>query len=136
VKSLRLKELRIYDDKGVDRVVISGHVPEPLYQGKPDHTSSRAMAGILIYDGDATERGGYGTYDGYANAMLSLDNAKREMVLLMLAEPEGGPFLQGKDGKASIRMGVDGEPFLTLKDDKGVILAKPENNPWVTREAR
>lgn len=28
--SLRVKELRIYDDKGVDRVVIAGALPDPF----------------------------------------------------------------------------------------------------------
>ncbi len=133
--SLRVRELRVYDAKGVDRVVISGHLPQPTLDGKPHYTKPRSMAGMLIYDESATERGGYGTADGYANAMLTLD-AKGRQVMLMMAEPDGGPFFRQWDGASSVTLGVSDAPFITLKDGPQVVFAKPEANPWVTRSMR
>ena len=136
-KSLRLKELRIYDDKGVDRVVIAGRLPPALYNGKPRPAPPRPISGILIYDGSGTERGGYATADGYANAMLTLD-AKDNQVFLLLAEPGGNAFFRQWQGKGSVTMDVnsDGKPSLTIKDSKDVVFAKPENNEWTTRDLR
>jgi hypothetical protein len=136
-KSLRLRELRIYDDKGVDRVVISGRLPQALLNGKASNFRPRSMAGMLIYDESGTERGGYGTMDGYANALLTLDG-KENQVFLLLAEPEGSPFFMQHDGKGFVFMGVgtDGKPFLTLREGKDVVFAKPENNTWATGQLR
>ena len=135
-KSLRLRELRIYDDNGVDRVVISGHLPQVLVNGKPRNFRPRSMAGMLIYDGSDTERGGYGTMDGYANALLTLDG-KVNQVFLLLAEPQGSPFFMQHDGNGFVFMGVgDGRPFVTLREGKNVVFAKPENNTWTTAQLR
>lgn len=133
--SLRVRELRVYDDNGVDRVVISGHLPQPLVDGKPHYTRPRSMAGVLIYDASATERGGYGTSDGYANAMLTLD-AKGRQVMLLLAEPGGAPFFRQWDGNGSVTLGVGDAPFITLKDGQQIVFARPEGNPWVSQAMR
>jgi hypothetical protein len=90
VKSLRLEKLSIYDSNGVDRVVLAGDLPQAKFHGKACG-AERHMGGILIYDQSGTERGGYGTEDGYANALLTLDG-ERHQVMLMLAEPVGTPF--------------------------------------------
>jgi len=136
-KSLRVRELTVYDENGVDRVVISGRLPQARVDGKiVDRGVARSMAGLLIYDGSGTERGGYVTANGYANALLTLD-AKGHQTFLLLAEPAGGSLLRQWDGNSSVTMGVfDDKPFLTVKEGEDVILAKPENNPWVSRELR
>jgi hypothetical protein len=133
--SLRVKELRVYDDKGVDRVVIAGDLPQALYKGKPMKGPPRSMAGMLIIDETSTERGGYGTANGYANAMFTLD-AQGEQVFLMLAEPDGGPFFRAWKGDKSVTFGASEEPFLTLRSGKDVVFAKPEDNAWTTRDMR
>ncbi|MGH8200946.1 MAG: hypothetical protein ACREVO_11380 [Steroidobacteraceae bacterium] len=104
--------------------------------GKPRNFRPRSMAGLLIYDGSGTERGGYGTMDGYANALLTLDGEENQ-VFPLLAEPQGSPFFMQHDGKGFVFMGVgNGKPFLTLRDGKDVVFAKPENNTWTTRQLR
>ncbi len=133
--SLRVKELRVYDDKGVDRVVIAGALPDPLFKGKPMKAPHREMAGMLIFDQTNTERGGYGTTNGYANAMLTLDAQGRQEFLL-LAEPEGGPFFRAWNGKASVTLGAYDDPFITLMNGKDVVFAKPEDNMWTKRGVR
>jgi hypothetical protein len=131
-RTLRVKELRVYDDKGVDRVVIAGRLPQAMLDGKPHYTRIREMGGMLIYDGSGTERGGYGTMDGYANAILTLD-AKDHQVFLALAEPPGGFFMRGWEGPGSVTMGAAGKPFLTLMNGKDVVFAAPKDNPWTRR---
>jgi hypothetical protein len=130
--TLRVKELRVYDDKGVDRVVIAGRLPQAMLDGKPHYTRARQMAGMLIYDGSGTERGGYGTMDGYANALLTLD-AKGHQVFLALAEPPGGFVMRQWEGQGSVTMGAAGKSFLTLMNGKDVVFAAPKDNPWTTR---
>ena len=135
-KTLRVKEIRVYDDKGVDRVVLAGNLPQVTLNGKPRNFKPRDMGGMLIYDGSGTERGGYGTMDGYANAMLSLDSGPEEQgkqVMLLLAEPGGGAFFRQWDGTGSVTMGVSEKPFLTVMDGKDVVFAKPEDNAWTKR---
>lgn len=140
--SLRLRQLTIYDENGVDRVIISGQLPQARFNGRTVHPRTpRSMAGVLIYDASGTERGGYGTMNGYANALLTLD-APGHQTFLLLAEPVGGSFLRQWDGNASVTMGVDNgtsgpfKPFITLKDGKTVVFAQPQNNPWVSRDFR
>ncbi|MFT4074068.1 MAG: hypothetical protein QM647_00960 [Asticcacaulis sp.] len=139
VKSLRVKELRVYDDKGVDRVVIAGNLPPATLNGKIRKAAPRPMGGILIYDASGTERGGYATADGYANAMLTLDSgpeADGRQVMLLLAEPGGGAFFRQWYGTGSVTMGVNDKPFLTVMDGKDVVFAKPEDNVWTKRGPR
>lgn len=130
--SLRVRELRVYDDKGIDRVVIGGNLPQAILDGKPMKSPHRSMAGILIYDGTGTERGGYGTFDGYANAVMTLD-AHGHQAMLLMAEPDGGAFFRQWEGTSSVTMGAYDKPFLTVMDGKDVVFAKPEDNEWTKR---
>jgi len=86
----------------------------------------------LIFDETNTERGGYGTMNGYANAIMTLDNQGHQ-VFLMLAEPEGGPFFRAWNGKSSVTLGAYDEPYFTMMNGKNVVFAKPEGNMWTTR---
>jgi len=90
------------------------------------------MAGILIYDGSGTERGGYGTADGYANALLTLD-AKDRQEFLLLAEPGGSALFREWNGDNSVTLAADDKPSVTLKAGKNLIFAMPRDNDWVTR---
>jgi hypothetical protein len=86
-KSLTLKSLTIVDDKGTERVVISGSIPEPIILGKRMNTGRKA-GGILLYDEEGNERSGYITADGYPNVLFTLDSLSRQQTLFM-TEPQG-----------------------------------------------
>ena len=59
-QSLRVRRLAIVDKNGIERVVISAPVPEPMINGSRGKRDE-PMSGILIYDPKGNERGGYGT---------------------------------------------------------------------------
>ncbi|MGF1463809.1 MAG: hypothetical protein ACFB2Z_11740 [Maricaulaceae bacterium] len=131
---LRLEELRLVDKNGVDRVIIAGDLPEPSINGELRQTG-RSMAGILMFDETNTERSGYGTMNGYANALITLD-AQGHQTFMLLAEPGGGSFFRQWEGDASVTLGVTDAPFVTLMDGEQVVFAEPPDNEWTTRGLR
>ena len=89
---LRVRGLVVADTNGVGRVVIGSHIdPDPMLQGKR-YGSGREMSGIMLYDGDGNERGGYMTGDWYGNMYLTLDDLGGQRAML-LVEPQGAASL-------------------------------------------
>jgi hypothetical protein len=130
--SLVLKRLDIVDQHGVSRVILAAPVPEPMELGKQHHRDG-PVSGVIIADATGTERGGYVTGDGYANAMLTLDSQGPQTVLL-LAEPTGNTFFRiwKRENEAvtgSLTMGVSDSPFFNEKKDGRLVFSAPTNNP-------
>jgi hypothetical protein len=97
--------------------------------GKQQNKPRGILSGILIYDATGTERGGYVTVDGYANAFLTLDAQGFQSVLL-LAEPNGSTFFQVRNkDKGSLTMGVSDNPFLNVKQNGKPVFVTPADNP-------
>lgn len=111
---LRVRQLTVVDDRGVERVRLGAPLPEPLILGKRIHRGG-AVSGVMIYDAEGNERGGYVTSDGYPNAFLTLDGLDSQHVLL-ICEPQGSPaLLMWDDKKGAVRLQVDeGEGQLRL----------------------
>ena len=85
---LRVRGIVVADTNGVGRVVIGSHVdPNPMLQGKR-YKGGREMSGIMLYDGDGNERGGYMTGDWYGNMYITLDDLGGQRAML-LVEPQG-----------------------------------------------
>ena len=84
---LEVRELRVVDSGGVERVRIAGNLPDPIIQGKRVPRQG-AIAGVLIFDADGDERGGYVTNQN-GDAFLSLD-AKAFQQTLFIANRNGG----------------------------------------------
>jgi hypothetical protein len=124
---LRVRELVVVDERGTERVVIAAPLPDPMIMGKRTSRGG-TLSGIVIADATGTERGGYATGDGYANAIFTLDGQGRQTVLL-LAEPDGSTMFRIWNGdKGSLTMGVEDTTFLNLKQNgKAVFLAPPDN---------
>ena len=53
---LTVKRLAVVDEKGVERVVISAPLPEPIINGKRGKRDS-PVSGVMIYDPKGNERG-------------------------------------------------------------------------------
>jgi len=84
---LEVRELRVMDSRGIERVKIAGNLPDPIIQGKRVPRQG-AVAGVLIFDEDGDERGGYVTNQN-GDAFLSLD-AKSYQQTLFIANRNGG----------------------------------------------
>src|SRR5271154_6041389 len=91
-QKLRVRELAVVDERGTERVLIAAPLPDPMIAGTR-HKRDGAVSGMIIADATGTERGGYGTADGYANVLLPLD-AQGFQTVLLLAEPDGGTTLR------------------------------------------
>jgi len=126
---LSLRRLDIVDDRGVSRVILAAPAPPPTHFGSIGRRDG-PVSGILIADATGSERGGYVTTDGYANALLTLD-AQDHQTVLLLAEPQGATLFRIWNGdKGSLVMGVSGKnPFLNVKQNGKAQLSAPKDNP-------
>ena len=131
-EALNLRRLNIVDNHGVSRVILAAPAPEPMVLGKQHHRDG-PVSGLIIADATGTERGGYVTADGYANAMLTLD-AQGKQTVLLLAEPNGSTLFRLWERKdenvtGSLTMGVSETPFLNEKQRGNIVFSAPKNNP-------
>lgn len=88
---LRVREITVVDEHGIERVKIAAPLPDPITLGKRSKRDD-SMAGILIYDARGNERGGYATDNSVGNAFLTLDSDQMQAVTLV-AYPGGGAEL-------------------------------------------
>jgi hypothetical protein len=88
---LRVREITVVDEHGVERVKIAAPLPDPIVLGKRGKRDD-SRAGILIYDARGNERGGYATDNSVGNAFLTLDSERLQAVTLV-AYPGGGAEL-------------------------------------------
>jgi hypothetical protein len=127
-QKLRVRELAVVDDHGTERVLIAAPLPDPMIAGKR-HNRAAVISGILISDATGTERGGYATGDGYANAIFTLDGQGFQTTLL-LAEPDGSTLFRiWNQDKGSVAMGVSDNPFLNVKQNGKPLFVTPPDNP-------
>ena len=75
---LVLRALSIVDARGVERVRIAAPLPDPIMLGRR-YDRGDPVSGILIFDGEGNERGGYIT-DEERNAALTLDEINRAAI--------------------------------------------------------
>jgi hypothetical protein len=125
--SVRAKEVVIVDAKGTVRARLSGDVPDAVMAN--GHVSKRGTkaSGLIIYDEQGIERGGYVTTDSESNAMLTLDS-KYHMAALFVAGPEEAPAsamrLYTKDSSIEMRSDDNGSR-LSIADKNGVTWQQP-----------
>ncbi len=104
---LRASELVIVDPKGIERVRISGDLPDAVINGKRIPRGEKA-AGVILYDATGQERSGYLTWDPSGNVGLTLDSRKGQ-VTLFVADPDSGSALQLWQGHDLIELRSDEE---------------------------
>lgn len=78
--SLRVRELIVLDDSGTVRTRVGGNLPDAVYQGRRAPRGDQA-AGVLLYDKDGVERGGYVTFDRSGVVALTLDNRGKQVAI-------------------------------------------------------
>ena len=84
----------LVDSMGVERVIIGAHLPDPTFHGfRIPRGQDATVSGVMLYDSEGQERGGYVTDDHYGNIFLTLDSKVGQQALF-IAEPQGGATLQ------------------------------------------
>lgn len=87
---LTVRGITVVDEKGVARVRLGAPLPDPTVIGK-QMPRQGVVSGLMIYDSDGDERGGYVT-EAHGDAFLSLD-AKRFQQAVFVANRDGGANL-------------------------------------------
>ena len=82
----------IVDSLGVERAIIGAHLPDPTFHGYRVPRGG-SVSGLMLYDSEGQERGGYVTDDDYGNIFLTLDS-KVSQQALFISEPQGGATMQ------------------------------------------
>jgi hypothetical protein len=116
-KIISVRGLVVTDSLGVERVIIGSNLPDPQGHGFRFSRGS-AVTGIMLYDSEGQERGGYVTDNDYGNIFLTLDS-KTSQRGLFIAEPQGATTLQvwGNNGnKISIGASDEGIQFDIFED--------------------
>jgi hypothetical protein len=92
---LKVRGLVVTDSLGIERVIVGAHLPPPQTPtGYRNYRGDRSgVSGVMLYDHEGGERGGYVTDDGYGNIFFTLDS-KTSQSVLFLAEPQGATSLR------------------------------------------
>ncbi|RMD66575.1 MAG: hypothetical protein D6824_00570 [Planctomycetota bacterium] len=92
------RRIVVVDDAGVERVKIAAPLPDPILLGKRIPRGG-SVSGVLLFDAEGNERGGYITSDEARDVALTMDEV----------------------GRASLHLGVGarGESHLTFSDGRG-----------------
>lgn len=111
-ETLRVTELVVVDPAGVERVRVSGDMPDAVIEGQRIDRGS-AAAGLMLYDRSGQERGGYVTWDAGDNVGLTLDGRAGQSAL----------FVAGPDGSASLQIWHGGQALDLRADPNGARLS-------------
>lgn len=126
--SVRAKEVVVVDANGTVRARLGGDLPDAVMGN--GHVSKRGSkaGGLMIYDEQGIERGGYITQDTGSNAMLTLDS-KYHQSALFVAGPEevqaSALQLWTKGSSIELRSDDSGSR-LSIADQHGVKFQQPE----------
>lgn len=117
------REIVVVDPNGRERVVIGAPLPEPRLAGALSKRGD-ALSGILLFDGEGNERGGYVTGDDPSSGTaLTLDEIGRMSVSLWAGERGSSGLRFGNQDGNSVDLQVNpAGTFLTLRE-KGQITA-------------
>jgi hypothetical protein len=132
-KIIKVRGVVVVDSLGIERVIVGSHLPEPNFStGNRIQARGKtgSVSGVMLYDSEGQERGGYVTDDGYGNAFLTLDS-KTNQHFLLIAEPQGSVGMQlwnrtGKnkmafsanDEEANIELTKNGNPVKLYSNEK------------------
>ncbi|MDX1579171.1 MAG: hypothetical protein R3266_11840 [Gemmatimonadota bacterium] len=126
---LRVEEVVIEDPNGTVRARLGGDLPDAVFDGRRLDRGTRA-AGLLLYDRRGHERGGYVTFDGSDNVLLTLDAGREgnnRQVAYFIADAGGAAALRIWNDAADhveLRTGADGA-WLNAVDDGELVFQRP-----------
>jgi len=125
---IKVRGIVVVDSSGVERVIIGSPLPDPTIHGyRISRGDYGSISGIMLYDSEGQERGGYVTDNGYGNIFLTLDSKTQQNALFM-ADPHGGAAIQvwGRNGnKISLSAG-DEDIYLDLTKNNKTLKFKTD----------
>ena len=128
-QNLRIRRLAIVDRNGVERVVISAPVPEPIIHGARGKRDN-PMSGILIYDSKGNERGGYGTSDAPdLSALLTLDSETDQVFTAYANAGAGASVWVANEKHQNVVMSSHNTALFEITDGKRIIYKQPPEAP-------
>lgn len=126
---LRVKRLAVVDEEGVERVVISAPLPEPIINGARGKRDTR-MSGILIYDAKGNERGGYGTSDAEdRSALLTLDSEANQVFTAYANADSGATVWVANEKHDNVVMSTHNTALVEVTHGKTVVYKQPLDAP-------
>lgn len=130
---LYVRGLVLLDQNGTERLRLGAPLPEPIMMGRRFSRGS-PVSGIIIYDHEGNERGGYVTGDVGRTASLSLDEINRAAIHIGVSD-RGEAHVQLGNGLGSYAyLGViPSTGFLRLDRAGQVVTILPDTALGVTR---
>jgi hypothetical protein len=124
---LHVRELVVSDPEGVARVRIGAPLPEPIMLGKRFRRRGN-VSGVLLYDSEGNERGGYVTGDSGRGAALTLDEINRAAIHLGVSD-RGEMHLTMSNGQGTwAGFGIHPTgPYLQIGKQGKLLLAVPDS---------
>ncbi|UGQ45306.1 hypothetical protein [Massilia endophytica] len=125
--SIKAREVVVVDSKGTIRARLGGDVPDAVMAGGRVSKRGTKASGLIIYDEEGIERGGYVTADEGSNAMITLDS-KHRMAAILVAGPDqsqaAAMSLITKGSMLDFRADENGSR-MTMADKDGVKFQQP-----------
>lgn len=107
-KILKVRGIVVIDSLGIERVIMGAQLPPAQTsfgnRAYPREKGSNVY-GVMLYDAEGQERGGYVTDDDYGNVFLTLDS-KTNQTFLAIAEPNGSTAVQLWDRKGKNKISL------------------------------
>lgn len=127
VASIKAREIVVVDGKGTVRARLGGDLPDAIMAN--GHVAKRGSkaAGLIIYDEQGLERGGYVTQDTGSNAMLTLDSKYRQAALFVAgpSEAQTSALRLWSNASAIELRSDDIGSRMSVSDRAGVMLQQP-----------
>jgi hypothetical protein len=127
---LHVRELVVVDPAGTPRVRIAAPLPDPIMMGRRFNRGD-PVSGILIYDAEGNERGGYVTGDKSRGAALTLDEIMRAAIHLGVGDRGEShlTFSTGMGGYAALGVNVQHDAYLRLERGGRAVTRLPDSTP-------
>ncbi|NAS30739.1 hypothetical protein GTQ40_07130 [Flavobacteriaceae bacterium R38] len=126
---LKVRGVIVVDSLGVERAILGAHLPDPNMHGyRISRGEGAGISGLMLYDSEGQERGGYLTDNNYGNVFLTLDS-KTQQNALFIADPNGGAAMQiwGRNGNKISLIAGNKDIYIDInKNNKEVKLKTDE----------
>jgi hypothetical protein len=125
--SVKAREVVVVDGKGVIRARLGGDLPDAVMAGGRVSRRGSKAAGVMLYDEEGIERGGYVTQDEGSNVMLTLDSKFRQAALFVAGPDQSQASamkLWTADSSVELRSDSNGSR-LSVADKAGVTHQQP-----------